>query len=142
MPAFLYNVNYVAILVAALAFMVLGFLWYSPLMFAKPWTKLMGFDMSSKEKIKEMQKQAGPAYFVSFIGAIVQSTAIAVLSYTLYAQDIGQAALLGFLLWFGFQAPFSLSGVLYAQKPIKLWAIDAGYQLVGLMMASVIIYLF
>jgi hypothetical protein len=142
MPAFLYNVNYLAILVASLAFMVLGFLWYSPLLFAKPWTKLMGFDMSSKEKIKEMQAKAGPAYFVSFIGAIVQSTAIAVLSYTLYAQDLGQAVMLGFLLWFGFQAPFSLSGVLYAQKPLKLWAIDAGYQLVGLMIASVIIYLF
>lgn len=142
MPAFLYNVNYLAILVASLAFMVLGFLWYSPLLFAKPWTKLMGFDMSSKEKIKEMQAKAGPAYLASFIGAIVQSTAIAVLSYTLYAQDLGQAIMLGFLLWFGFQAPFSLSGVLYAQKPLKLWAIDAGYQLMGLMIASVIIYLF
>lgn len=38
-------VNYLAILVAAVLSMVLGFLWYGPL-FGKEWTKLMGVTLS------------------------------------------------------------------------------------------------
>ena len=38
------GVNLWAVLVSALATMVAGFLWYSPMLFAKPWTILMGYD--------------------------------------------------------------------------------------------------
>jgi hypothetical protein len=137
--SYLQSINYLAVLVAGLAFVALGFLWYSPILFAKPWSKMMGYDMSSKAKVAEMQKKAGPAYAASFVGALVQSVAIAVLLKTLPNLNIGQAALFGALLWFGLQAPFSLSGVLYAQKPLKLWGIDAGYQLVGLVIAASIL---
>ncbi len=34
------SVNLLALLAATLANMGLGFLWYSPVMFAKPWMKL------------------------------------------------------------------------------------------------------
>src|SRR5207247_2062134 len=37
-------VNYVAVLVAAVAVFVLGWLWYSPLLFYKPWMRLRGMD--------------------------------------------------------------------------------------------------
>src|SRR5438034_213058 len=38
------HVNYVAVLVAAVAVFVLGWLWYSPLLFFKPWMRLRGMD--------------------------------------------------------------------------------------------------
>src|SRR5438105_15438178 len=38
------HVNYVAVLVAAVAVFVLGWLWYSPLLFYKPWMRLRGLD--------------------------------------------------------------------------------------------------
>ncbi len=128
-----------AIIVSGLAFVALGFIWYSPAVFGRPWAHMMGFNMGSKEKIAEMQKKAVPAYFASFIGALVQAAAISVLMHSKPGISLSQAALFGALLWLGFQAPFSLSGVLYAQKPIKLWAIDAGYQLCGLIIAAMII---
>src|SRR5260370_37940788 len=37
-------VNYWAVLVAAAAVFVLGWLWYSPLLFYKPWMRLRGMD--------------------------------------------------------------------------------------------------
>src|SRR5205809_6491008 len=37
-------VNYVAVLVAAVAVFVLGWLWYSPLLFYKRWMRLRGMD--------------------------------------------------------------------------------------------------
>jgi hypothetical protein len=56
--SYLQSINYLAVLVAGLAFVALGFLWYSPILFAKPWSKMMGYDMSSKAKVAEMQKKA------------------------------------------------------------------------------------
>jgi hypothetical protein len=35
--------------------MVVGFLWHSPMLFAKPWTILMGYEPNDKEKLAEMQ---------------------------------------------------------------------------------------
>ena len=37
------GVNLYAVLVCALVDMVAGFVWYSPALFAKPWTILMGY---------------------------------------------------------------------------------------------------
>src|SRR5207244_10757876 len=38
------HVNYLAVLVAAFAVFVLGWLWYSPFLFYKPWMRLRGMD--------------------------------------------------------------------------------------------------
>ena len=61
----MHNLNLLAILVAAIATMPTGFLWYSLLLFANPWMREMGYDPNHKERIKEMQKSAGPTYFVA-----------------------------------------------------------------------------
>lgn len=50
------GINLWSVLTAAVATMVLGFLWYSPLLFAKPWMILMGYDPEDKEKLAEMQR--------------------------------------------------------------------------------------
>ena len=49
-------VNLWAVLGSAVATMVIGFLWYSPMLFAKPWMVAMGYDPADKAKIAEMQK--------------------------------------------------------------------------------------
>src|SRR5580704_4601540 len=61
------GVNLWAVLVCALATMVVGFPWYSPVLFANPWMVLMGYDPNDKAKIAEMQKSAGPAYAMSTV---------------------------------------------------------------------------
>ncbi len=52
-------VNLWAALGAAVATMVMGFVWYSPLLFAKPWMVAMGYDPGDKAKAAELQKSAG-----------------------------------------------------------------------------------
>jgi len=61
----MHSLNWLAILVAAISTMVIGFLWYSHLLFAKPWMKEMGYDPNDKAKTEEMKKtlarrMAGP----------------------------------------------------------------------------------
>ena len=50
------GVNLWAVLVSALATMVVGFVWYSPVLFANSWMKLMGYDPNDKAKIAECRR--------------------------------------------------------------------------------------
>ncbi len=47
----------------------------------------------------------------------------------------------GFGAWIGFVAPVSLGIVLWDGKPWKLWMINAGYYLVGLLLIGSILAL-
>ena len=51
------EVNYLAVLVAAIVNMVVGALWYSPLLFGKAWMKLTGFNKKQLKKAKEKAKK-------------------------------------------------------------------------------------
>ena len=70
------GVNLWAVLASALATMVVGFVWYSPLLFARPWMVLMGYDPNDKAKIAEMQKSAGPSYGLSLVASLVSAAVL------------------------------------------------------------------
>jgi hypothetical protein len=124
------GVNLYAVLVSALATMAVGFLWYSPALFANPWMVLMGYDPNDKAKMAEMQKSAGPSYGISLVAsvlsAIVLGKIIAVASVTtaLYGMKIG------FAVWLGFVTTVQLTNALFSRQPNKLYLINTGYQLV------------
>jgi Protein of unknown function (DUF1761) len=126
-----HHVNLLAILVAAMATMVVGFLWYSPMLFAKPWMREMGYDLNDKEKVKEMQKSAGPACLGSFVASLVAAFVLALLFHWIHVQDWQLGMLVGFHVWLGFVATVQLTGVLFMKQSMKLFAINTGYQLVA-----------
>ena len=71
------GVNLLAVLAAAVATMLIGGLWYSPLMFARPWMIAMGLDPDDKAKIAEMQKSAGKLYTLAFLASLVSAFVLA-----------------------------------------------------------------
>jgi len=119
-----------AVLVAAFSTMLVGFLWYSPLLFARPWMVLMGYDPENKEKLKEMRKGAGKMYGLSFLASLVSAAvlakiiAITTVNTALYGMKIG------FAMWLGFVTTVQFTSVLFAKQPVKLYLINTGYQLV------------
>ena len=124
------NVNLLSVLAAGIATMILGFVWYSPALFAKPWMGEMGYDLNDKAKLKEMQKSAGPTYGIAFLAGLVSAFMLGkILSITpidtaLYGMK------LGFGVWLGFVATVQLTGALFMKSSMKLFAINTGYQLV------------
>ena len=124
------GVNLWAILVSALATVVVGFVWYSPLLFARPWMVLMGYDPDDKAKIAEMQKSAGPSYMLSLVACVLSAAvlgkiiAIATINTPLYGMKMGLA------VWLGFVTTVQLTNSLFSRQPAKLYAIKTGYQLV------------
>jgi len=123
-------VNLLSVLAAGIATMILGFVWYSPALFAKPWMREMGYDLNDKAKLKEMQKSVGPTYGIAFLAGLVSAFMLGkILSITpidsaLYGMK------LGFGVWLGFVATVQLTGALFMKSSMKLLAINTGYQLV------------
>jgi surface polysaccharide O-acyltransferase-like enzyme len=124
------GVNLWPVLVAAIATMILGFLWYSPILFAKPWTLAMGYDLNDKAKMDEMRKGAGKLYGITFVASLLSAFVLAkiidvtTVSAVLYGMKIGVA------VWLGFVTTVQLTSTLFKRRPIKLYLIDTGYQLV------------
>lgn len=126
----IHHLNWLAILVAAVSTMVLGFLWYSPLLFAKPWMREMGYDPNDKEKTQEMQKSAGPAYAGSFVASIISAFTLALVFHAMRTDSLHHGLMASFHIWLGFVATVQFTGALFAKQSMKLFAINTGYQLV------------
>ena len=124
------GVNLWSVLVAAVATMILGFLWYSPLLFPKPWTLAMGYDPNDKAKMEEMRKGAGKLYGITFVASLISAFVLAKIIDVTTVNSALYGMKIGFAVWLGFVTTVQLTSTLFKKRPIKLYLIDTGYQLV------------
>ena len=126
----LLGIRLLPVFVAALATMVVGFIWYSPMLFAKPWTILMGYDPNDKAKMDEMRKSAGPSYGLSFVASLVTAFVLAKIIDVTSVNTALYGMKVAFAVWLGFVTTVQLTGALFGRQPTKLYLINTGYQLV------------
>jgi hypothetical protein len=131
-----FQINYWAVLVSGLAAFVLGGLWYSPVLFAKQWTRAHGY---SEEQVHELQKSAPQAYAVSFVCYVLVALAMAMLVDRLDIVSALSGVKVGLLCWGGFAATLGLIANVYSNKPIAAFLIDALYQMLYLVAMGAII---
>lgn len=124
------NIRIVPVVVAALATMVIGFLWYSPVLFARPWMIAMGYDPDDKSKLAEMRKGAGTNYTIALIASLASAFVLAKIVSLTFVNTIPYGMKVGFAIWLGFVTTVQLTGKLFENKPTKLYLINTGYQLV------------
>jgi hypothetical protein len=135
----LHHVNLLAVLVAAISTMIVGFLWYSPILFAKPWMREMGYDPEDKARIKEMQKSAGPAYAGSFVASLISAFVLALFFRWLRVSGIHYGLVTSFHVWLGFVATVQFTDALFQKKSMKLFAINTGFQLLCFLVMGAIL---
>ena len=124
------GVNLWAVLVAALATMVIGFVWYSPMLFAKPWMVLMGYDPNDKVKIAEMQKSAGPSYAMSLVASVLAAFVLGKLIAVSGSVTAVDGLKIGLVVWLGFVTTVQFTNALFSRQRNRLYMINTGYQLV------------
>ncbi len=122
-------VNLWAVVGCGVACMVIGFLWYSPFLFAKPWMLAMGYDPADKTKVAEMQKSAGPKYGISFLASILSAFILGKIIYHLAINTSLYGMKVGFAVWLAFVMTVQLTDKLFTNRPMKLFLINTGYQL-------------
>lgn len=129
------DINIWAVLLSTVLSMVIGSVWYSPKVFYNTWAKLAQIDL---EKAKTT---AGKAMGSMFVGAFITSYILAhVISYA-GANTFSEGLQTGFFMWLGFVGAVSVSEIFFAQRPIKLWLISNGYNLLNFLCAGVILAL-
>jgi len=133
------DLNYWAVLVSAVASMVIGALWYSPILFGNIWMNLMKIDPKNIDKMKD--KGMGKYYFTAFNGSLIMSFVLAVLVDYAGAVTVSDALMLGFLIWLGFSVTVLLNSVLWEGKPVKVYLINIFQLLVSLLIMSTILTL-
>lgn len=132
--------SFVAVLIAGVLSMVVGFVWYSPGVLGKPWMKLMGYTEAS---LKKKQAEMGKWYAVSFVLALLTAY---ILSHVMtFAENFYGYARLStgitsaIWMWLGFVMPVQMTEVIFGGKSLKLLGINTGYQLVSLLVMGVVL---
>jgi hypothetical protein len=118
------EINWWAVVVAAIVNMIIGSIWYAPQGLGKTWMKLTGHKMG--------QGSANAGYAISALGALVQ--AFILVHFVRYAGAITlvKGAEVGFWLWLAFVAIVMATNTVFEGRPWKLWALNAGYFLAAL----------
>jgi surface polysaccharide O-acyltransferase-like enzyme len=125
--------NYVAVFVAALAYWLLGAVWFAVL-FSKPW---MALENIAPEQASSMNPIA--PYIISFILNLVIAFVLAQLCAWRNANTAARGAALGILIWIGFLGPVTYTTYMYEMRPKQLFAINEFFSLVGLCLMGAIL---
>ena len=129
------TLNFAAILVAAVVNMVIGALWYSPLLFGNIWLKAMKFN---KEDMK-CDKAMGVRYAVAFLMGLLMVFVLAHYVAAFEANTASMGAQAAFWPWLGFMVPVLAGDILWNGKPFSVFVINASHYLVALLVAGVIL---
>jgi uncharacterized protein DUF1761 len=129
-----HELNHVAILASAILLWILGAIWYSPPLFARPWMAMLGINKDAPNK-----KSLVPGMMASFVCDFILSFILAHVIIWSGADTWEWGALVGLLVWIGFFAAPNLPQGIYENRPFKLFAINNGYWLVGLTIVGALI---
>jgi Protein of unknown function (DUF1761) len=129
-------VNYLAVLVAAVVVFILGWLWYSPLLFFKRWMRARGMDPAAA---MAGAKMPGGKLAIEFLRCLVLAYVIARFVALIGIRHWMGAVHFGLFLWIGFPVILLVGSVLWENVPWKVAAIHAGDWLVKTLVIPIIV---
>jgi hypothetical protein len=127
-----WDINWVAVVVAIVAFQVLGFLWYGAL-FGKMWLAGMG------KTQEDISGGAGAAIVTGIISSAIAAVALALLLTLGDDPDVALGVTLGAIAGIGFIASSMVTTAAYEEKNQTVLWLGIGYQLVGMMIMGAIL---
>lgn len=126
--------NWIAIVCAALAYWILGFLWYSVL-FGKMW--VAGLEQ------RGLKMNAGSAMAPKLVGTFVANFVAAVIMARLFQRmgvpDVMHGLRLGVGIGVGFSATALTIQYLWQSIPFKVWLVDCSYHFFGCIVLGAIL---
>ena len=123
------NLNWLAIIVAALSTFMIGGLWYS--VFEKPWMAANHFTQ------EDLKKRRMPLVFgLSFFFALLMALNLAMF---IGKGDLAFGAFAGFMAGFGWVALGIAIIALFENRPLKYVLINGGYMIVSFTLMGAIL---
>jgi len=132
--SFLTHINWLAVLVAAIAYFALGALWYTVL-FGKQWLRFQKIIPNDEEA----KKGAGIIMLGSFILMFIATAGLAILIDRLQLHQVLSGIEIGLLTGLFFSMTAISTSYIYVKKPLGLHFIDGMYHVVGQIIAAIIL---
>lgn len=130
------ELNWLAVIVATIAYFALGAVWFARAVFGKAWMRSMDWEMPEGE-------QPGPALYIGpLITCLLASIAVGMLAEATGSDTVTEGITLGLVVGVGVAGSvLFVTGVFDPKKPHPMtwFAVSAGYHLVGMLIASVIV---
>jgi hypothetical protein len=126
-------INWLAVIVAAIIRMAVGFAWYSPPVLLTPWQALTGVTPES------MRAGLGKAMVIDVIASLIMAFALANIIGASGITDWVNGAGAGFWVWLGFIATVMVSLWGYENRSLKLIGINLGNNLIALVLMGALL---
>lgn len=128
-----FGVNYIAVVVAAVVALVIGFIWYSPRVFGNRWMAYLGTTQA------QLGNPGPTGMAVGVVASLLNAWVLAVLSLNLEGKTLTDGILLGALAWLGFMATITAAQISFEKKPWGLWVLNNAHNLlVQVIMAAIV----
>jgi hypothetical protein len=125
------EINYLAVLACTLLAMVVGSLWYSPLLFGRTWMRLNKMNSADMGGKSQMQKEMAVIYSLQIAFAFLQAY---VLAHFVEGWNDVSGVEVAIWIWLGFIIPVLAGSVMWTmekwQDKVARFSIQAGYNLV------------
>ena len=125
------TINWLAVIVATVAHMGLGFLWYGPV-FGNMWMAGLG-------KTREELGSSTQGIAVSAVSALIMAIALACVLTLPDTVNVAGGMLLGAVAGIGFVATTAITGAAFEGKNFTVLLLGIGYQMLGLVIMGAIL---
>ena len=133
---FLSHINWLAVLVATVAYFVLGALWYSKALFGRVWAKLINLDVNNPDLKKGMGGMMVSTFLLMFIVSFGLEVLIVKIG---FAQEFMYGIELGLLTGLAFATAAVSINYVYERRPSSLYLINNGYHVLGHIIVATIL---
>jgi hypothetical protein len=122
----------IAVILAVVADMAIGMLWYSPFLFGNMWLKEM--------KMPKFEPKGGrKAMAFAVVSAAVTAIVLGLVLDWLGVTEVDRAIEVAFVLWLGFVATTASMDVIYEGKSLKLFVLMTSYKLLAMMAMAMVL---
>jgi uncharacterized protein DUF1761 len=123
------GINLLAVVVAGLAHMLVGLLWFSRGAFGKTWMSLTGRDM----------KPASKWIPLAVLGHVLIALVLSIIMVVAGATSLFDGFLVAVTVWLGFVVTLEIGELVWEKIPLKLFLIRIGDHLIALSVAGIIL---
>jgi len=130
------HINWLAVLVATLAYFMLGALWYSKALFGKSWATMVKLDVSDPN----LKKGMGKMMMISFLLMAITCIGLALLIVKVnFGDDYMYGIKIGLMTGVCYASAAVSINYVYENKPTMLYVINNGYHVLGHVIAATIL---
>jgi len=130
------HINWLAVIVATVAYFALGAIWYSKVAFANKWIQGHGINVNAADATKGMGQIMFFSFVAMFVICLTQAIIISKMGLT---GGVMSGLKVGLITGVGISWMAISIGYLYTKKPMTLHIIDGLYHTVGQVIAAIIL---